>query len=135
MFVEAAREQAPSPHKHGGYERLLAACKALAPVRMAVVHPCSMEALEAALEARDNALIVPVLVGPEARMRALAIQGGLDLAGIEIVATEHSHASAAAAVALARNGRVAALMKGVLHTAELLHAGLATQTGMRQALP
>jgi len=122
---------APAARKHGGYERLLAACKSLPPVRMAVVHPCSVEAQEAALEARDQELIVPVFVGPEARILALAKEGGLDLAGIEIVATEHSHASAATAVALARNGRVAALMKGSLHTDELLHAVLDRRTGLR----
>ena len=124
-------DQPPPSRKHGGYERLLAACKSLPPVRMAVVHPCSVEALEAALEARDNGLIVPVLVGPEARIRALAKDGALDLAGIEIVTTEHSHASAETAVALARSGHVAALMKGSLHTDELLHAVLEKQTGLR----
>jgi phosphate acetyltransferase len=124
-------EHVPVGRKHGGYERLLAACKSLPPVRMAVVHPCSIEALEAALEARDNGLIVPVLVGPEARIRALAKDAGLDLAGIEIVTTGHSHASAEAAVALARSGSVAALMKGSLHTDELLHAVLDKDSGLR----
>jgi len=121
----------PAAAKHGGYERLLAVCKTLPPVRMGVVHPCSVEALEAVFEAREHELIVPVLVGPEARIRALAQEAGLDLAGIEIVATEHSHASAEAAVALARNGRVAALMKGSLHTDELLHAVLDRKHGLR----
>ena len=127
----AIPEQTHPPGKHGGYERLLAACKSRPPVRMAIVHPCSVEALEAALEARDNGLIVPVLVGPEARIRALAIDAALDLGGIEIVTTEHSHASAETAVALARNGHVAALMKGSLHTDELLHAVLDKATGLR----
>jgi phosphate acetyltransferase len=127
----AIADQTSAPRKHGGYERLLAACKSLPPVRMAIVHPCSIEALEAALEARDNGLIVPVLVGPEGRIRALAREGALDLAGIEIVATEHSHASAETAVALARSGRVAALMKGSLHTDELLHAVLDKGNGLR----
>ena len=117
--------------KHGGYERLLAACKSLPPARMAVVHPCSVEALETVLEARDHELIVPVLVGPEARIRALARDGALDLAGVEIITTEHSHASAETAVALARSGRVAALMKGSLHTDELLHAVLDKVSGLR----
>ncbi len=127
----AIPEQTHPPGKHGGYERLLAACKSRPPVRMAIVHPCSVEALEAALEARDNGLIVPVLVGPEARIRALAKDAALNLGGIEIVTTEHSHASAETAVALARNGRVAALMKGSLHTDELLHAVLDKATGLR----
>jgi phosphotransacetylase len=121
----------PNGTKHGGYERLLAAAKAEPPVRMAVVHPCSAEALEAALEARDEGLIVPILVGPESRMRALAAEAGLDLAGVEVVATEHSHASAKAAIALVRTGRAAAMMKGSLHTDELLHAVLDKEAGLR----
>lgn len=116
---------------HGGYERLLAACKQLPPVRMAVVHPCSAEAIEAMLEARDAGLIEPVLVGPEQRIRSLANENAMDLAGIQIVGTEHSHASADSAVALARAGRVAALIKGSLHTDELLHAVLARDSGLR----
>ena len=88
------------PRKHGGYERLLAACKAHPPVRMAVVHPCSAEALEAVLQARDEKLIEPVLVAPPAKIAALSPQDALDTAGIELVPTAHSHASAAAAVAL-----------------------------------
>ena len=120
-----------APKKHGGYERLLRAAEAAGAVRMAVVHPCSAEALEAALDAHTQGLIEPVLVGPEARIRALAAEHGFDLGGIEIVATEHSHASASTAVELARAGRVAALMKGSLHTDELLHAVLDKETGLR----
>jgi phosphotransacetylase len=131
--ASASERVKQTPRNHGGYERLLAACKSLAPVRMAVVHPCDTEALEAALEARDNGLIVPVLVGPEARIRSLAQTSGLDLGGIEIAATEHSHASADSAVAMARSGHVAALMKGSLHTDELLHAVLAKDSGLRTA--
>ena len=126
-----ALAQAMAPHKHGGYERLLAAAKAHPPVKVAVVHPCSLEALEAALEARDEKLIVPVLVGPPARITALAQQHGLDIAGIEIIATEHSHASAAAATALIRSGGATALMKGSLHSDELLHAVLDKVSGLR----
>jgi len=120
-----------APRKHGGYERLLAACRAHAPVRMAVVHPCSIEALEAAFEARDEKLIVPVLIGPRARIEGLAQQAGIDLGGIEIVATEHSHDSADAAVAMVRSGGAAAMMKGSLHSDELLHAVLDKATGLR----
>ncbi len=125
-------ENTPSnlPH-HGGYERLLRACKSMPPIRMAIVHPCNTESLEATLDARDEGLIEPVMVGPEARIRGLARERGLDLTGIELVPTEHSHASAQTAVALASNGRVAALMKGSLHTDELLQAVLAKDAGMR----
>jgi phosphate acetyltransferase len=98
---------------------------------MAAVHPCSVEALEAVLEARDQGLIVPVLVGPVARISTIAQEHGLDIAGLEVVPTEHSHASAAAAVALIRGGSAAALMKGSLHSDELLHAVLDKTEGLR----
>ena len=124
-------DSGPTPKKHGGYERLLKVAKASGSVRMGVVHPCSLEALEAVLDAHEQGLIEPVLVGPEGRIRALAAEHGLDLGGIEIVATEHSHASADTAVALARAGQVAALMKGSLHTDELLHAVLDKDIGLR----
>ena len=117
--------------RHNEYERLLTAAKLHAPVKMAVVHPCSLEALSAVLEARDEKLIAPVLVGPPARIAAVARQGALDIAGIEIVATEHSHASADAAIALVRGGGAAALMKGSLHSDELLRAVLDKQSGLR----
>ncbi len=129
--ADASLGLSAKPRVHGGYERLLAACKQLPPVRMAVVHPCSAEALEAALEARDAGLIEPVMVGPEARIRALAKECSLNLSGIELIGTQHSHASADSAVALARTGQVAALMKGSLHTDELLHAVLAKDSGLR----
>jgi len=118
-------------NKHGGYERLLAAAKSAPPVRMAVVHPCSVEALEAVVEARAENLIEPVLVGPLARLQALAAENAIDLTGIEIVATEHSHASAQAAVELVRAGRATALMKGSLHSDELLLAVLDKDAGLR----
>ncbi|MBA8888790.1 phosphotransacetylase [Dokdonella fugitiva] len=120
-------------HAHGGYERLLRAAQALPPIRVAVAHPCSREALEAAIEARDADLIVPVLVGPRARIDALAVEAGLSLDGVERVDVEHSHAAAAAAVALARECKVDAVMKGSLHTDELLHAALDRENGLRTA--
>jgi len=120
-------------HAHGGYERLLRAAQALPPIRVAVAHPCSREALEAAIEARDADLVVPVLVGPRARIDALAVEAGLSLDGVERVDVEHSHAAAAAAVALARECKVDAVMKGSLHTDELLHAALDRENGLRTA--
>lgn len=120
-------------HAHGGYARLLRAAQALPRIRVAVAHPCSKEALRAAIESRDAGLIEPVLVGPRARIDAIARGARLALGGIERVDTEHSHASAAAAVQLAREGKVAALMKGSLHTDELLHAVLDRATGLRTA--
>jgi phosphate acetyltransferase len=105
--------------------------RALPPLTTAVVHPCQPEAIQAALEARAEGLIEPILVGPDAKIRAVAEQAGLSLEGIRIEATEHSHAAAERAVALAASGHAAALMKGSLHTDELLAAVIAPQSGLR----
>ena len=110
---------------------LLERCRGLAPVPTAVAHPCDAASLEGALLAARHGLIVPVLVGPEARIRAAAAAAGLDLAGVELVPAPHSHASAEAAVALAGSGRAKALMKGSLHTDELLSAALPREAGLR----
>jgi phosphotransacetylase len=118
-------------HAHGGYERLLRAAQALDAIRVAVAHPCSPEALQAAVESRDEDLIEPVLVGPRARIAAIAKKAGIALDGIEVIDAEHSHAAALAAVRLAREGKVAAVMKGSLHTDELLHAVLDRECGLR----
>jgi phosphotransacetylase len=84
-----------------------------------------------AMEAARRRLITPVLVGPEARIRGVAAANGADLSGVRVVGTEHSHASAATAVALARSGEVETLMKGSLHTDEFMEAILSSQTGLR----
>jgi len=107
---------------------LLALGQGLAPARCAVVHPCDAESLRGAMDAAHHGLIVPVLVGPEARLRALASQAGIDLHGAEIVPVEHSHAAAAKAAELAALGQVEMLMKGSLHTDELMQAVLAQPT-------
>jgi phosphotransacetylase len=101
------------------------------PVRTAVVHPCDAAALGGAVAAAAQGLIDPVLVGPEARIRAVAVQAGLDIAAFELVPVEHSHAAAATACAMARAGKVGALMKGSLHTDELLAAVVDRDTGLR----
>jgi len=134
--TEKIRREAPelpdiSFRAHNGYERLLHAAQGMPAVRSAIVHPCSEEALRAALEARDAGLIEPVLVGPRERILRLAAETGLPLDGAEIVDTEHSHASAECAVALARAGSVAALIKGSLHTDELMHAVVDKNLGLR----
>jgi len=113
------------------FARLLKQCEPLEPVSCAVAHPCDRDSLLGALEAARRRLIVPVLVGPPARIRAVAEANGADISGFRIVATEHSHASAAAAVALARGGEVEILMKGSLHTDEILAEIVAAQTGLR----
>jgi phosphate acetyltransferase len=115
----------------GKYERLLTACRDLAAVRTAVAHPCEKAALTGAIEASQHGLITPILVGPAARIRELAAESKIDLADIEIVDAPHSHAAAAAAVALVREGRAEILMKGSLHTDELLSAVVAKETGLR----
>lgn len=116
---------------HDGYLRLLAACRPLPPLRVGVVHPCNRESLEAAIEARDEGLIEPVLIGPMRRICAVAEEAGIDISAYEQHDTEHSHAAAATGVALARSGAVSALMKGSLHTDELLRAVLDKVLGLR----
>ena len=113
------------------FARLLRRCEGLAPVSCAVVHPCDREALLGALEALRRGLIVPVLVGPEARIRSVAEAEGFDLSACRIVDAEHSHAAATRAVELARNGEVESLMKGSLHTDELMAAVVPSATGLR----
>jgi phosphate acetyltransferase/phosphate butyryltransferase len=132
--VRRPRVVLPEVHLHvqgAQYARLIAATEALALVRTAVVHPCDALSLTGALEAAHLGMIVPVLVGPRARIEAAADQAGRSLAGIEIVDTPHSHAAAAAAVALVRAGKVAALMKGSLHTDELMEAVIDATFGLR----
>lgn len=101
------------------------------PLRTAVVHPCDAASLAGALHAQATGLVQAVLVGPRARIASVAEQAGLDLTGAELIDAPHSHAAADRAVALARSGRVAALMKGALHTQELMHAVVARESGLR----
>lgn len=113
------------------YRQLLALVDALPPISVAVVHPCSEDALRGALDAAALGLITPILVGPEDKIRAIAASAGIDLAGQRIVSTAHSHAAAAQAVAMARCGEVQALMKGSLHTDELMAEVVSSATGLR----
>ncbi len=115
----------------GKYERLLERCAALASIPTAVAHPCEATALAGAIEAGQKGLITPILVGPAAKIAAIAKQAGIDLGKTEVVDTPHSQASAAKAVALVREGRAELLMKGSLHTDELLGAVVARETGLR----
>jgi len=116
---------------HDHFDRFLREARLLPPILTAVVHPCSPEAIGAAIEARDEGLITPVLVGPEHKIRAAADLAGVSLAGLQIEATEHSHAAAVRGVELASTGKVEALMKGSLHTDELLGAVVAAVSGLR----
>lgn len=118
---------------HAYFSKLIEAARKDGPIRVAVAHPCNSFALGSALDAAEIGLIEPVLVGPAARIRAAAIQAGKDPGPYELIDTEHSHASAARAVALVREGRAAALMKGSLHTDELMGAVVSATTGLRTA--
>ena len=115
----------------GKYEQLLERCRSLAPVPTAVAHPCEETALAGALEAGAKKLITPILVGPAAKIREVAKKSGLDLGSTTIVDAAHSHASAARAVEMVRKGEAELLMKGSLHTDELLGAVVARETGLR----
>jgi phosphotransacetylase len=115
----------------GKYEQLLERCKSLTPMPTAVAHPCEETALEGALDAAAKGLIAPILVGPEAKIREIASRSRLDLGNARIVDAAHSHESAAKAVALVRAGEAEVLMKGSLHTDELLGAVVARETGLR----
>jgi phosphotransacetylase len=115
----------------GKYERLLERCAGLAAVPTAVAHPCEKSALAGAIEAAQNGLIKPLLVGPAARIEELAASAGVALNDTEIIDAQHSHESAAKAVNLIREGRAELLMKGSLHTDELLGAIMARETGLR----
>ena len=115
----------------GKYEQLLERCRPLAPVPTAVVHPCEATALAGALEAAEEGLIVPILVGPAARIAEVAGQARLSLDRVHVVDTPHSHGAAAKAVELVRTGQAELLMKGSLHTDELLAAVVAREAGLR----
>jgi phosphate acetyltransferase len=115
----------------GKYEQLLARCRPLAPVPTAVVHPCEATALAGALEAAAKGLIVPILVGPAARIAEVAREARLSVDRIHVVDTPHSHGAAAKAVELVRAGQAELLMKGSLHTDELLGAVVAREAGLR----
>lgn len=115
----------------GKYEKLLEKCKPLAPVPTAVAHPCEKSALAGAVEAGELGLIEPILVGPHGKIKEIADSNGIDISKIEVVDAPHSHASAAKAVELVRQGKAELLMKGSLHTDELLGAVVARETGLR----
>ena len=132
--VRRPRVVLPVAHLHvqgAQYAKLIAATRGLAAVRTAVVHPCDGLSLNGALDAASKGMIVPVLVGPNSKIAAAAAVAGRSLDGIEIVDAPHSHAAAIAAVGLARAGKVAAIMKGALHTDELMDAVVDGATGLR----
>jgi len=113
------------------YERLIAAVKALPPLPTAVAHPCDEASLRGAIDAARLGIITPILVGPRERIEAVAKAAKLDISACEFVEAPFSHAAAEAAVALVRAGRAEALMKGSLHTDELMAAVVQRDTGLR----
>ena len=118
---------------HVKYQRLIDRCKPMPPTPTAVAHPCDASSLTGAMEAAKLGLIAPILVGPLDRIMAVAAQAGIDLSNIPMVDAPHSVASAAAAVTLVHEGKAEALMKGSLHTDELMGAVVRRDGGLRTA--
>jgi phosphate acetyltransferase len=133
--VKISRPVMPLPEvrlmDHAWSRALLSRALEAAPLITAVVHPCDEPSLRGATEAAASKLIVPILVGPEERMRSTAREVGIDISTLQVVPTLHSHDSAARAVALVRAGKANMLMKGSLHTDELLHEVMRADTGLR----
>jgi phosphate acetyltransferase len=119
--------------KHEKYERLIDYCKTLAPTPTAVVHPCDRSSIEGAVQAAKLGLIAPILVGPRAKIEAAAKAADVDISAFPLVDAPHSHAAAEAGVQLVREGKAEALMKGSLHTDELMAAVVRRDTGLRTA--
>jgi len=129
--AESPRAAVPPDTRHDKFERLVAKAQRCPPVVTAVVHPCDEVSLRGAVEAARLKLIVPLLVGPSARIREVASKSNLDIDGFEIADSAHSHDSAAKAVEQVRSGRAQVLMKGSLHTDELMGAVIAREAGLR----
>jgi phosphate acetyltransferase len=117
--------------QHQKYERLVAATKGLQALTTAVAHPCDETSLKGVLEAAEEGIIAPILVGPKERIGGLAKSLGLDIGGIDIVDAPHSQAAAEKAVEIVRTGKAELLMKGSLHSDELLAAVTKRETGLR----
>ena len=126
---------APAPVQSGTvrrhYERLISAAQALPSSTCAVAHPCDETSLASAVQAAQMGLLQPILVGPRAKIEATAEKFKLDLDSLEVIDAPHSHAAAALAVELVRTGRASLLMKGSLHTDELMHEVVNAETGLR----
>ena len=138
--VLALREKVRAPlpelaniqlRRENRYLELIGKCAGLQAMATAVVHPCSEDSLVSAIEAAEHNLITPILVGPEAKIRATAERANVDITPLRIVPAEHSHQAAVLAVELVRSGEAANLMKGSLHTDELLRAVLSPEAGLR----
>jgi phosphate acetyltransferase len=130
----SANVRAISAHTpHAKYERLIAKAKEVPPATTIVVHPCDETSLRGAIEAAEAGIIVPTLIGPSAKITTVARAHDLNISRYEIVDVPHSEAAAAKAVELIRAGKGELLMKGSLHTDELMRAVTASATGLRTA--
>jgi phosphate acetyltransferase len=119
--------------KHTKYRRLLDRCKSLPPTSTAVAYPCDEASLKGAIEATELGLLAPTLIGPREKIEAVAKRSGIDISRYELIDSPHSLAAAEAAVQLVREGRAEMLMKGSLHTDELMVAVVARDSGLRTA--
>jgi len=133
LTVTAEPARVDKLRAHEKYHRLLDFCKKLPPMPTAVAHPCDQSSLQGAVEAARMELIAPILVGPRLRIEAVAKQYDIDISGLPLVDAPFSHASAEKAVELVRTGKAEALMKGSLHTDELMGAVVKRDTGLRTA--
>ncbi|MFI4933926.1 MAG: bifunctional enoyl-CoA hydratase/phosphate acetyltransferase [Caulobacterales bacterium] len=124
-------DQTTAAEPHGWYLALLKRVEGVQPVATAVVHPCDALSICAAVEGAELGLIEPILIGPEAKVRAAADAAKVDISRFRLVDAPHSHAAAAQAVALVRGGEAGLLMKGSLHTDELMHAVMDDACGLR----
>lgn len=129
----AISQAAPAEQRHAKYERLIARAKQVPAATTIVVHPCDETSLRGATEAAEAGIIIPTLVGPAAKIAAVARSHNLDIGRFEVVDVAHSDAAAAKAVQLIHEARGELLMKGSLHTDELMRAVTASATGLRTA--
>jgi phosphate acetyltransferase len=121
------------PDDQSKYDRLINRAKQISAVRGAVVHPCDQSSLTGTVQAAQNDLLVPVLVGPAERIKTIARAHDLDIGSFELIDAPHSEAAAARAVQLIHEGKAELLMKGSLHTDELMRAVTSSATGLRTA--
>jgi phosphate acetyltransferase len=133
VHASKAPVQSQPSEPHGKYERLVAKARGVAPATTLVVHPCDETSLRGAVQAAKEGLVTPILVGPSAKIATIAREHRLPIAGFELVEARHSEEAAATAVELIRAGRAELLMKGSLHTDELMRAVTSATTGLRTA--
>jgi phosphate acetyltransferase len=132
-LASVAAMGAPAHSLHSKYERLIALAKQVPPVGTVVAHPCDESSLRGAVEAAQAGIIAPILVGPAKKIAAVAQQHGIDISRYELVDAPHSEAAAAKGVELIQQSKGELLMKGSLHTDELMREVTSGKTGLRTA--